>query len=94
VARITRVSDDLFRVSLENHAFEAYRSLADAEFALRHLGVSSYVYAVTEKVVNLDDPWPGMGRSREIIADYVGQFEAPFPPGTPLPEDPTPGAED
>jgi hypothetical protein len=33
-------------------------------------------------------------QSREILADYVSQFEDAFPPGTPLPDDPDPGEED
>jgi hypothetical protein len=38
--------------------------------------------------------WPDMEVSRRILQDYVSQFEPPFPPATPLPEDPDPGEED
>lgn len=38
--------------------------------------------------------WPNMDESRMIMEDVVATMEAPYPPNTPLPEDPDPGQED
>jgi hypothetical protein len=49
--------------------------------------------AAEERSVPPPMRWPSPREMIEVLADYVSQFEPPFPPGTPLPVDPTPGEE-